>query len=62
VKDLNAEYAEIFAKKRAAYGEYRQLKAEMQEFVKANHNIDMFLDAEQSQEQEQKKKDKITQR
>jgi hypothetical protein len=55
VKDLNAEYAEILAKKKEAYSEYRQAKKEMQEFVKAKHNIDMFLGDERIQEQELKK-------
>jgi hypothetical protein len=50
-------------RKKTAYSGYRKAKAEMQEFVKAKYNIDMFQDAEQFQEQEQKKmKDKITQR
>jgi len=56
VKELDKEYSEVIAKKKAAYSEYRQAKAEMQELVKAKHNIDMFLDAEQVQEQEQKQK------
>lgn len=63
MKDLNAEYVEVLTKKKKAYSEYRKAKSEMQEFVKAKHNIDLFMREEQLQEQDQKKKkDKMTQR
>ena len=54
VKELNAEYAEVLAKKKSAYAEYRQAKKEMQDYVTAKHNIDAFLRA-QDNEQERKK-------
>ena len=54
VKELNAEYAEVLAKKKAAYAEYRQAKKEMQDYVTAKHNIDAFLRAQEN-EQERKK-------
>lgn len=54
VKELNAEYAEVLAKKKSAYAEYRQAKKEMQDYVTAKHNIDVFLRAQEN-EQERKK-------
>ena len=63
MKDLNVEYTAVLAKKKEAYSEYRRAKSEMQEFVKAKHNIDLFMGEEQLQEQDHKKnKDKETQR
>lgn len=50
----NAEYAEVLAKKKSAYAEYRQAKKEMQDYVTAKHNIDVFLRAQEN-EQERKK-------
>lgn len=59
VKELNAEYAEVLAKKKAAYAEYRQAKKEMQDYVTAKHNVDAFLRAQEEEfhvaEQKQKK-------
>ena len=60
MKDLNAEYAEVLTKKKEAYSEYRKAKSEMQEFVKAKHNIDLFMGEEQVREQDQKKKEDKT--
>ena len=40
VKDLNAEYAEILAEKKKLYGEYRQVKKDMQENQRAKYDID----------------------
>lgn len=54
VKELNAEYAEVLAKKKSVYAEYRQAKKEMQDYVTAKHNIDAFLRAQEN-EQERKK-------
>ena len=54
VKELNAEYAEVLAKKKSAYAEYRQAKKEMQDYVTAKHNTDAFLRAQEN-EQERKK-------
>lgn len=47
VKDLNAEFAEVLAKKKKAYSEYRQMKKEMQDYVTAKHNIDAFMKAQE---------------
>ena len=59
VKELNAEYAQVLAKKKAAYAEYRQAKKDMQDYVTAKHNIDAFLRAqenEQMHKEEQKRR------
>ena len=58
VKELNMEYAEVLAKKKAAYAEYRQAKKEMQDFVTAKHNVDAFLGAKEK-EQERKKQREV---
>ena len=55
VKELNAEYAEVLAEKKKAYAEYREAKKDMQDYLTAKHNIDTFLDADQSVGQNQKK-------
>ena len=59
VKELNAEYAEVLAKKKAAYAEYRQVKKEMQDYATAKHNVDVFLGAQEEERihvEEQKRK------
>ena len=43
VKALNAEYAALLAKKKAAYADYRKAREEMQELVTAKANIDRIL-------------------
>ena len=43
VKDLNVEYAELLAKKKTAYPEYRKARDEMQELMKAQKNVEMFF-------------------
>ena len=58
VKDLNAEYAELMAEKKAAYAEYRKVKEEAQELLIAESNLQTLIAAEQKatkerQEQEQ---------
>lgn len=58
VKELNMEYAEVLAKKKAAYAEYRQAKKEMHDFVTAKHNVDAFLGAKEK-EQERKKQREV---
>ena len=55
VKELNAEYAEVLAEKKKAYAEYCEAKKDMQDYLTAKHNIDAFLNVDQSAEQEQKK-------
>jgi hypothetical protein len=44
VKELNAEYAELFAGKKVAYAEYRKLRDEAQEILIAQSNIGSIYD------------------
>jgi len=43
VKELDAEFAELLTKKKAAYPDYRKARNEMQELVRAQKNIELFL-------------------
>ena len=43
VKSLQAEYAELLAKKKAAYADYREARNEMQELVTARANVERIL-------------------
>ena len=43
VKDLNAEYAELLAQKKAAYPEYRKARDEIQQLLRAQKNIERFF-------------------
>ena len=43
VKALDAEFAELLTKKKAAYPEYRKARDEMQDIVKAQKNVELFL-------------------
>ena len=51
VKDLNIEYSDLLAKKKAAYPDYRKARDEMQELMKAQKNVELFF-AEEKNEQE----------
>lgn len=60
VKDLSAEYAKVLADKKAAYAQYRDARSEMQEYLKAQKNVEQFLNLtrqEEEQLQEEKKKE-----
>lgn len=50
VKDLSAEYAEILVEKKKLYGEYRQVKKDMQEIQRAKYDIDQFLKSDEERE------------
>ena len=59
VKDLSAEYAEVLADKKAAYAQYRNARTEMQDYLKAQKNVEQFLnqtrqEAEKAQEEKRK--------
>ena len=56
VKRLQAEYAELMAKKKAAYGEYRQAREDMQELVTAKANIDRILGKDTPEHEASKEK------
>ena len=54
VKALDAEFAELLTKKKAAYPDYRKARNEMQELVRAQKNVERFFAEEKpSQENEQ---------
>ena len=57
VKTLNAEYAELMAKKKAAYAEYREARTEMKELLTAKANVDQILDGAPERKSAQKEKD-----
>lgn len=59
VKDLTAEYAAVLSDKKAAYAQYRAARSEMQEYLKAQKNVEQFLhltrqEAEKTREEKQK--------
>ena len=54
VKDLQAEYAELLAKKKKAYGSYHNAKKEMQEVLTAKANIDRLLQSETPEKEKEK--------
>lgn len=59
VKDLTAEYAAVLSDKKAAYAQYRNARSEMQEYLKAQKNVEQLLhltrqEAEKTQEEKQK--------
>ena len=43
VKELDAEFAELLTKKKAAYPNYRKARNEMQELVRAQKNVERFF-------------------
>lgn len=54
VKDLNVEYSALLTKKKALYPEYRKVRDEMQDIVKAQKNVELFFAEEKdSKEKEQ---------
>ena len=54
VKALQAEYAELLANKKKAYGSYHNVKKEMQEVLIAKANIDRLLQSETSEKEKEK--------
>ena len=56
VKDLNEEYYSLMSEKKKKTSEYYEAKSSMQELLKAQKNVEMFLDAEQKQEEKEKQK------
>lgn len=57
VKDLNAEYAELMAEKKAAYAEYRRVKEGAQELMIAKSNLETLLEAEQKASKERQRQE-----
>ena len=62
IKQLNEEYAELLARKKEAYREYRQAKQDMTDFATAKYDIERFLniehEAEKAEEQTKEKQKK----
>lgn len=56
VKELNAEYAELLARKKQAYSGYHEAKKEMQDYLIAKQNIDQLLGIDENAEAEKAKK------
>ena len=48
VKELDAEFAELLTKKKAAYPDYRKARDEMQELMKAQKNVELFFAEDKS--------------
>ena len=48
VKSLNKEYAELLAKKKEAYADYRQIREEMRELLVVKANVDRILGIEKN--------------
>ena len=48
VKELDAEFAELLTKKKAAYPDYRKARDEMQELVRAQKNVERFFAEDKS--------------
>lgn len=59
VKELTAEYAEVLADKKTAYAQYRNARSEMQEYLKAQKNIEQFLNLTSQEEQVQEEKSQV---
>lgn len=58
VKQLNEEYAELLAKKKEAYREYRKAKQEMTDFATAKYDIERLLNLEKKRKPGREKKQK----
>ena len=48
VKEMDAEYAELLIKKKAAYPDYRKARDEMQQLMKAQKNVELFFAEDKS--------------
>ena len=56
IKELSAEYAEVLAKKKAAYPAYRKARAQMQEYLTAQKVAAVVLGKEQEQQEEEQRR------
>lgn len=52
VKSINGEYAELLAKKKAAYSEYRKARETMRELLIVKANVDRILGIEKDDVEE----------
>ena len=55
IKILQAEYADLLAKKKTAYEDFKRLRKENQELQTVKANVDALLRIEQVQDYEQEK-------
>ena len=58
VRQLNEEFANLLAKKKEAYREYRKAKQEMTDFATTKYDIERFLNLEKEEETREKEKAK----
>lgn len=56
IKELNAEYAEVFMEKKKTYAEYKQARQEMKDYQTAKYNVDRFLQTEEQEKRAEKHK------
>ena len=54
VKELDAEYSKLLTEKKALYPDYRKAKEEMQEFLRAKRNVELFFAEEKSSAEKMK--------
>ena len=52
IRQLRQEYADLISQKKTAYRDYREAKKQMQEFLKARQNVEMFYGEEMKEERE----------
>ena len=48
IKELDAEYSKLLTEKKALYPDYRKVKEEMQELLRAKRNVELFFAEEKS--------------
>ncbi|MBR3143475.1 MAG: hypothetical protein IKF09_10060 [Clostridiales bacterium] len=53
VKDLNAERMKLIQERQAEYAEYRKVKTERTEFIRAKQNADVILNRQEAERAEQ---------
>ena len=54
VKELDMEYSKLLTEKKARYPDYRKAKEEMQEFLRAKRNVELFFAEEKSSAEKMK--------
>ena len=59
IRQLRQEYADLISQKKTAYRDYREAKKQMQEFLKARQNVEMFYGEEMKEEREAAKERSI---
>ena len=62
IRDLNAEYAQLLEQKKKTYAEYRQQKAQMQDWLTAQKIAQTMLDEKDHQEEKKQEERKTQER